>query len=183
MAEVRIRPREDFTEAELQALLRWLEVAYDDPPGSWREEHWEDIGPGPHLVIERRGELLAHACIDWIHVRVGEFPLLAGYIEDVATRADARGLGFGSALIEAARPLIEEGAELGLLGTGSHVFYERLGWVRWTGPSWVMEVDGTLTRTLEEDDAIMALFVPRTPEAVTTDLPIARPRRDPEEAW
>jgi aminoglycoside 2'-N-acetyltransferase I len=183
MIDVRIRPRSALTPEELQALLRWLERAFDEPPGSWRTEHWDDLGPGPHLMIERDGELLAHACLAWVPVDVGDERLLAGYVEDVATRADARGRGYGTALLQAARPLLEEEAQLGLLSTGSPGFYERLGWVRWSGPTSVQEPDGTETRTPEEDDGIMALFVARTPSSVSTDAPIRRPRRDPVEAW
>jgi aminoglycoside 2'-N-acetyltransferase I len=183
MTEVRIRPRSSFSGDELETLLRWLEQAYDEPLGSWHSEHWDDLGPGPHLTVERDGQLLAHACLAWVPVKIGGERVVAGYVEDVATRADVRGRGFATALLQAARPLIEEEAQLGLLSTGSPGFYERLGWVHWRGPTSVAEVDGTVTPTPEEDEWIMALLLPTTPPSVRPGLPIVRPRRDAIEPW
>ena len=173
--------RADLSASDLDALLTWLEVAYEDGP--WRREHWTDLGPGPHLMIEDDHGLAAHACLDWVPVRAGDHDLRSGYVEDVATRADVRGRGLGTALLRAARGLIEREAELGLLATGSFAFYERDGWVRWTGPLSVSEADGAVTATPEEEGFVMALFIPRTPADLTVDLPLRRPRRDPEEAW
>ena len=179
---LRVRQRDAFTRAELEELLRWLEVAYGEGP--WRPAHWEEIGPGPHILAEDEdGELLAHACIVWVPIRVGDAPLRAGYLEDVATRRDVRGRGHGTAVVTAARPLIDAAADIGFLGTGSQSFYERLGWVRWRGASSVIEPDGSTTRTPEEDGSIMALLFSHTPSSVSLDQPITRPRRDPDEAW
>jgi aminoglycoside 2'-N-acetyltransferase I len=179
---VRVRQRDAYTRGELSELLRWLEDAYEDGP--WRPAHWDEIGPGPHIVAEDdAGELLAHACIAWVPMRVGAETLDAGYLEDVATRKDVRGLGHATAVVTAAGPLIEAEAEIGFLATGSQPFYERLGWVRWRGPSSVWEADGSTTPTPEEDGYIMAMRFPHTPRSVTLDLPITRPRRDPDEAW
>ena|SRR5438552_7427229 len=184
MTHVRRREREKFSEEELRALHNWLEAAYGDPPGSWLSTHWDDLGPGPHFLIEGPdGETLSHACVVWVPVTVGRVPLNAGYLEDVATRADVRGQGLGTAITKAAQELIEAEADIGLLSTGSQPFYERLGWVTWRGPPAVVEEDGSLTPTPEEDGNIMALILPRTPNGVTIDAPIVRPRRDAREAW
>jgi len=179
---VRVRERADLTPAELDALRRWLEDAYEDGP--WRPTHWDDIGPGPHIVAEDAdGALLAHACVAWVPIRIGDVTLRAGYLEDVATRADVRGRGYGTAVVTAAHPLIEASADIGFLATGSQPFYERLGWVRWRGPSSVTELDGSTTPTPEEDAFIMAMVFPHTPGPIDVDRPITRPRRDPDEAW
>ncbi len=178
---VRVRDRSSYTADELVELRAWLEDAYDDGP--WRAEHWDEIGPGPHVVAEGDdGSLLAHACVAWVPVTIGETTLPMGYLEDVATRADVRGRGYGTTVVTAAHPLIEAGAAIGFLATGSHPFYERLGWVTWRGPSSVFEADGSRTPTPEEDGSLMALRFPHTPD-LSLDLPVARPRRDPEEAW
>ena len=73
--------------------------------------------------------------------------------------------------------------EIGFLATGSQPFYERLGWVRWRGPSSVTEPDGSATPTPEEDGYLMAMLFPHTPGSVSVDQPIRRPRRDPDEPW
>jgi len=178
---VRIRERASFSRSELDDLRVWLEAAYED--GAWRAEHWDEIGPGPHVVAEDDdGALLAHACVAWVPITIGDVVLRAGYLEDVATRADVRGRGIGTAVVTATHPLIRDAAQIGFLATGSHGFYERLGWVRWRGPSAVFEPDGTRTPTPEEDGYLMALPFPET-TPLSLDLPIARPRRDPDEAW
>jgi aminoglycoside 2'-N-acetyltransferase I len=182
LPRVRVREREDFSAAELSALLTWLETAYDEGP--WRAQHFDDLGPGPHLLIEDEdGGLLAHARIVWVPVRAGDLSLRAAYVEDVATRADLRGRGLGTALLDAVDPLIRDGADLGLLATGSLAFYARRGWVPWRGPLSVLEADGSLTPTPEEQGDVMALLHERTPAGIDLDAPLVRPRRDPEEAW
>jgi aminoglycoside 2'-N-acetyltransferase I len=176
--------REELSSEDLAELLAWLEEAYGDPIGSWRRETWTDVGPGPHFMIhDAAGEILAHACLDWVPVTIGHRTLDAGYLEAVATRADARGKGLGSLVVEAAGREIEANAQIGILGTGSFSFYERLGWTRWTGPTSVTEPGGAITRTAEEDGAIMACVLPQTPAWVRPDLPIRRPRRAPDEPW
>ena len=180
--QVRIREREELTSVELGDLLAWLEAAYDEGP--WRPEHWDDLGPGPHLTIEDAdGALLAHACIAWITVETDAVRLRAAYLEDVATRADVRGRGLGTALIDAADPLIRSGSEVGLLATGSLGFYARRGWIPWRGPLAVREPDGALTPTPEEQGSVMALLHDGTPPGIDLDAPLVRPRRDPDEAW
>src|SRR4029079_16448461 len=106
---VRVRDRSSFSPDELDGLRAWLEAAYDDGP--WREEHWDEIGPDPHVVAEDDdGSLLAHACGAWVPVTTGPMTLRAGYLEDVATRPDVRGRGYGTAVVVATHPLIPAGA-------------------------------------------------------------------------
>ena len=177
-----IREREELSHDELERLLAWLEDAYEDGP--WRVQHWSDLGTGPHATIsDDDGTLLAHACVDWVPIEIDGRSVESGYLEDVATRKDARGRGFGTAVVRAAQREIERRAAIGLLATGSFAFYERLGWRRWTGATSVTEPDGSITRTEEEDGAIMGLWLPQTPAWVSADMPIRRPRRDPDEAW
>jgi aminoglycoside 2'-N-acetyltransferase I len=65
--------------------------------------------------------------------------------------------------MEAVGALLEERVELGVLATGVHGFYERLGWRTWAGPSFVRAADG-LQPTPGEDGYIMVLRTPSTPE-------------------
>jgi aminoglycoside 2'-N-acetyltransferase I len=48
------------------------------------------------------------------------------------------------------------------LSTGSHAFYERLGWLRWQGKSHVRTTEGS-HRTPEDDDGLMVLPTRRVP--------------------
>jgi aminoglycoside 2'-N-acetyltransferase I len=69
-----------------------------------------------------------------------------------------------------ADPIIRGRYQLGALSDGSAVpgFYERLGWERWRGPTFV-DATPELVRT-EDDDGVMVL---RTP--TTGDLDLAAP--------
>jgi aminoglycoside 2'-N-acetyltransferase I len=58
--------------------------------------------------------------------------------------------------------IIRDRFELGALGTGSHHFYERLGWLTWQGPTYVRTSDG-LERTPDEDGGILILETPASP--------------------
>src|SRR5688500_9426107 len=117
MGRIQVVQREELSADDLAGLLAWLEEAYGDPIGSWRRETWTDIGPGPHFMVhDTAGELLAHACIDWVPVTTGDVTLAAGYLEVVATRLDSRRNGFGSLVVEAAEKEIEARAEIGFLG-------------------------------------------------------------------
>jgi aminoglycoside 2'-N-acetyltransferase I len=64
--------------------------------------------------------------------------------------------------MRAAADHIRERYELGALATGSHAFYERLGWERWRGPSFVRTMTGQ-QRTPNEDGYILILRTPTTP--------------------
>ena len=58
--------------------------------------------------------------------------------------------------------LIHEGYALAVLSTGTHAFYEALGWERWRGPTYVDGPNGR-ERTPADDGDVMILRTPRTP--------------------
>ena len=83
--------------------------------------------------------LAAHALWLTRRVQVGVGPWLdAAYIEGVATHADFRQRGYGSALM---RRLQQEigGFDLGALSPAHVGWYQRLGWVRWQGPLFILK--------------------------------------------
>jgi hypothetical protein len=78
--------------------------------------------------------------------------------------------------------MLDEGYELGALGTGSHAFYERLGWVTWLGTAWIRQRDGRLDRSPDDEGGIMVRRTPATPSDLDLSLPIAVDWR-PDEVW
>ena len=58
--------------------------------------------------------------------------------------------------MRAAGDIVHAEYELGALSTGAHEFYERLGWTRWQGPTFVRRGERTV-RTPDEDDGVMVL--------------------------
>lgn len=104
----------------------------------------------------------------------------AGYVEAVATEPSMQGSGYGTQVMREMNALLQREYELGALSSGEHGFYERLGWVRWQGPTYVRS-SGVDVRTPEEDSGVMVL---RYGSAVRLDLtlPICCDDR-PGDAW
>ncbi len=160
--------------AELRSLL-W--TAFD---GTYTEEDFEHALGGEHVLARDRDELVAHAAVVPREIVVGGQHFRAGYVEAVATLPGRHGERLGSRIMRHANDAITTTHELGVLSTARHSFYERAGWHRWHGPSFVI-TDGTWIRTADEDDGLMALRF-----AASADLdphaPIAcHPR--PGDAW
>ena len=143
--------------AERREIVDLCSAAYDEDFDAF----FTTLPDTTHVLARRDNRLVSHACwvVRWLQPGYPG-PLRTAYVEAVATLPDYQGLGFGSAVI---RKLAEEivGFELGGLSTGSHSFYERLGWGRWRGPLAIRTDDGLMPTP--GDDA-MVLRLPDTPE-------------------
>jgi aminoglycoside 2'-N-acetyltransferase I len=84
-------------------------------------------------------------------------------VEAVATAPDRQGEGFGTLVMTEIMSIIRSDYALGMLGSGRHHFYERLGWRTWQGPSFVRTAEGD-RRTPDEDGFLLVLTTPATPE-------------------
>ena len=164
---------------EWSALTDLCVAAFNEP---W-DGYWESIGPGVHVLAEHpeRG-IVAHAAIVERHLYPGEKDLRTGYVEAVAVAPDLQRRGLGTMVMEVIDGMVDDGYQLGALGTGSHAFYERLGWVPWQGPTWIRERDGSLKRSRSEDGNIMVRSTPITPADLDLSSPIAVDWR-PGEVW
>ena len=117
---------------------------------------------GVHWVAEADGRVVAHASVVERVLEADGRPMRTGYVEAVATLAAWRHRGIATRLMDLAGAHIRATFELGALSTDVHGLYERLGWERWRGPTFVRTAGGAL-RTDDEDDGIMILRTPRTP--------------------
>jgi aminoglycoside 2'-N-acetyltransferase I len=164
---------------ELDALRRLLDQAFH---GGFGEDDWHHTVGGSHLLALEEGEPVAHAAVVDRTLSAGGRQLRTGYVEGVATRSDRHRQGLATLVMRAANRLIERRYELGALsdGTGIPGFYERLGWERWRGPTFVATARGPL-RTADDDDSVMVL---RTPTTGALDLaaPLVCDWR-PGDAW
>lgn len=112
---------------------------------------------GVHVVMRDGDRIISHACAVPRTILVGEQPFAAGYVEAVATLPTRQRHGLGADVMRRLDAEIRGRFELGVLSTGSATaFYQRLGWERWGGPSYVICKDGRC-RTADEDDGLMAL--------------------------
>lgn len=163
MTEVSV-VRSDALSTDLAASLRaLLDEAF---AGEIRNQDWEHALGGWHAVVSEGGRPLAHAAVVERPIDVGGRRFRAGYVEAVATAPGAQGAGHGTRVMRAINDIIRRDFELGVLGTGAHHFYERLGWERWQGLTYVIRPDGRV-RSPDEDDAIMVL---RTGPSVSVSL-------------
>jgi aminoglycoside 2'-N-acetyltransferase I len=181
MTEVRRRPSADLTDAEVAALGALLRAAFEGHAhGGFTDDDWHHALGGLHFLVREQGTLIAHASVVERSLHVGGVPLRTGYVEAVATLPARQRQGFGSAVMRAAGEHIAANFELGALGTGSHGFYERLGWRTWRGPTYVRTEHG-LERSADEDGYIMVLATPSSP-TLDLDAPISCEWR-PGDAW
>ena len=103
--------------------------------------------------------LVAHALWLTRRLRTGEGPWReAAYVEGVATHADFRGRGCGSAVMRRLQDEVS-GFDLAALSPADAAWYERLGWERWRGPLFIVK-DGVAQAT--PDDEVLVYRTPRT---------------------
>ena len=168
---------EDLADHDLAELRPMLDAAFR---GRFDDHDWDHALGGWHAVVRDDGRLVAHAAVVERVLEVGDRSFRTGYVEAVATAPDRQGEGFGDQVASEVTDLVRRSYELGALSTAHHAFYERLGWERWQGPSYVREAD-RVVRTEDEDDGVMVL---RVGPSVAIDLtaPITCPAR-PGDDW
>jgi aminoglycoside 2'-N-acetyltransferase I len=162
----------DLTASEIAAIRSMLAAAFgSDEDDRFGDDDWQHSIGGTHFALDLDGEIVAHASVVERVIHVADRPLRTGYVEAVATAAERQGSGFGSLVMADVTAFIRDRFELGVLGTGRHHFYERLGWLRWEGPSSVRAPDGPRP-TPEDDGYIMILATPTSPP-LDTSAPIS----------
>jgi aminoglycoside 2'-N-acetyltransferase I len=177
---VRRVPTGDLTPAEVSELRALLWAAF--PPGEegFTEDDWEHALGGTHFLVEDDGAILAHASVVARELQVAGRAVRTGYVEAVATAPSSQGRGLGTIVMRAVNEHIRDGFDLGALGTGSHGFYERLGWETWRGPTSVRSDHGE-RRTPDEDGFVLVLRTPTSP-ALDITAPISCEWR-PGDVW
>jgi len=131
-----------------------MDAAFDDDFSDDDMDH--GLG-GTHWLIEDDGRVVAHASVVERRIELDGRPMRTGYVEAVAVEPARQATGLGTLVMRRATDHIRERYELGVLGTGEQHFYERLGWERWAGHSFVRGIDGAITPTADEDPWLMVL--------------------------
>ena len=144
--------------------------------GDFADEDWTNALGGRHFVVVDGTTPLAHAAVITRTIEIAHVPFRTGYLESVATHPLRHGEGLGSIVVGEATRFVREHFEMGALGTDRFSFYERLGWERWKGPTFVR--DGSReTHSEEEDGWVMVLrFGPSA--SVDLNHPISCETRD-----
>lgn len=158
MHDLRILATATLNGAECTAIRRLMDVAFDD----FTDEDWSHALGGWHVVIADADDVVAHASVVQRTMLIGAQTFRSGYVEAVAVRPDLQRTGLGSRVMVAINEVVRQRFELGVLSTGRWSFYERTGWERWRGPTYVRTNDGKVQRTPDEDDGVMVLRVGRS---------------------
>ncbi len=153
VVEVLVFRTEDAPEGLLEDARSVVFSAFD---GGFTEDDWDHALGGWHAVVADDGRVVAHASVVPRSLAIGERMLACGYVEGVGTDTARRGEGHASVAMREVNEIIRRDFEMGALSTEAHGFYERLGWERWGGPTYVRGAAG-LVRTEDEDDGIMVL--------------------------
>ena len=144
------------------------------------DEDWAHMLPAVHFLLEAGGDVVSHAAVVERELHTGGHRLSTGYVENMATRPELQGRGFGTRVLRAVNEHIAAAYQLGALDTSRPTFYERHGWRVWRGPISVRTEDGEV-RTPEEEGAVMVLATPTSP-SLDLDAPISCEWR-PGDVW
>jgi aminoglycoside 2'-N-acetyltransferase I len=147
---------------DVRALRALLFAAFQPGEEAFTEDDWQHTIGGTHVLLDLDGRLVAHASIIERVLHAGAMPLQTGYVEGVAVEPGRQGRGLGTRVMREVGALIRERYPLGALATGSHHFYERLGWRTWLGPTGVRIGEG-LRATPDANGAILVLETPTSP--------------------
>jgi aminoglycoside 2'-N-acetyltransferase I len=156
---IRLCPTADLDAPARAAIRALLDTAFR---GDFSDDDWAHALGGTHAIVEAAGQVVAHASIVPRSLDIGRSRVRAGYVEAVAVLPALQGTGLGTQVIRALGEVIAQEFDLGALSTGEWHFYERLGWERWRGPTWV-RFDGRLERSPDDDDSLMILRTPASP--------------------
>ncbi|MFF5315376.1 GNAT family N-acetyltransferase [Streptomyces massasporeus] len=129
---VRTAHTADLSPAELDAVRGLLDAAFE---GDFGDEDWDHGLGGMHALVHDDSGLAAHGAVVMRRVRHGGRWLRAGYVENVAVRADARRGGLGGRVMAELERVVDRAYDLGALSAsddGARLYTSR-GWEPWTG--------------------------------------------------
>lgn len=159
MTALHTAPTDALSAGFLGEIRTLLEAAF---AGAFDDDDWRHALGGIHVWLTVEGRIAAHASVVPRMLTCSGTVVQTGYVEAVAVMPPHRRQGYGRAVMVRAGEVIRASDALGALSTGSHAFYERLGWERWRGPTFVDGAAGA-RRTPDDDGGIMILRTVRSP--------------------
>ncbi|MFD8235136.1 GNAT family N-acetyltransferase [Streptomyces sp. NPDC059696] len=149
---VRTAHTADLTPAELDAVRGLLDAAFE---GDFGDEDWDHGLGGVHALVHDGPALLAHGAVVMRRVRHRGRWLRAGYVENVAVRADARRTGLGGRVMAELERVVDRAYDLGALSAsddGARLYTSR-GWRLWDGRVHALSPLDGIVRLPEEEDS------------------------------
>ena len=169
MFETVIRHTGQLSVAELRELRDMLEETFGP---RYDQVAWEHCLGGTHFLLRYQGQLVSHVSLVRRLFEQDGRPIEGVYGESMATVPALQGKGLGSILAAMATADVLLHYELGAFAASKYHFYERLGWRKWAGKTFVV-TDSGRRPAAPDRGAVMALLPPGTvidPERdLTTD--------------
>ncbi|MBS9533344.1 GNAT family N-acetyltransferase [Mycobacterium sp. M1] len=136
---------------------RMVTAAFGD---RFSDTDWEHALGGMHALIWQHGSLIAHGAVVRRQLLYRGRSLRCGYVEAVAVRADHRGQGLATAVLDACEQVIRGAFDVGALSAGalSRRLYTARGWLPWRGPTSTLSPTGPI-RTPDRDGTVYVLPV------------------------
>jgi aminoglycoside 2'-N-acetyltransferase I len=159
MVTLHAAPSDALASPFLRDLRSMLDTAYE---GDFSDEDWAHAIGGVHVWLTGPHGAISHGSLVGRTLVSSGLTLRTGYVEAVATAAPHRRHGHAAAVMKHIGELIRRHYVLGALSTGTHAFYEPLGWERWRGPTFVDGPRGR-ERTPDDDGGVMILRTSRSP--------------------
>lgn len=162
MYKIDVRHTDELSPQEVDELRSML-VAVFGP--RYDDTAWEHCLGGIHFLLRYQGRLVSHgSLVPRRFVQAGR-ELNGVYGESMATVKELQGSGLGTVVAALATAHIRLHYEIGAFGASKYHFYERLGWRRWQGPTFVLTEDGPRPAAPDRG-SVMALL----PAGSTVDL-------------
>jgi len=146
----RVNKIEEGSEKSIRALL---ELAYE---GDFSPEDWEHTFGGQYFIGSLDDKIIAHGSVVSRKMITDDHVVTVGYVEAIAVLPSYWRKGFGTQLMKEITQYCQENYEFSMLSTDENHFYERLGWLKFLGESFVRDGDKEI-RTEGEDEGLMLL--------------------------
>ena len=147
----------DLDRETREEARRMVINAFED---DFSDSDWEHALGGMHAVISDHGAIIAHGAVVQRRLLYRGRALRCGYIEAIAVRADRRGMGLATAVMNALEQVIRGAYQIGALSVSDlgRPLYAGRGWIPWQGPTAVLSPEGVV-RTPDDDGNIYVLPV------------------------
>ncbi|MFF8017274.1 GNAT family N-acetyltransferase [Streptomyces sp. NPDC007929] len=147
---VRTAHTADLAPAELDAVRGLLDAAFE---GDFGDEDWDHGLGGVHALVHDDSGLAAHGAVVMRRVRHGGRWWRAGYVENVAVRADARRTGLGARVMSELERVVDRAYDFGALSASDEgaLLYTSRGWRLWDGQVHALSPLDGIVRLPEEE--------------------------------
>lgn len=152
--ETLVKRTDQLTAGELRELRSILEETFGP---RFDDVAWEHCLGGTHYFLRYQGELVSHVSFAPRLLWQDGRRLNGVYGESMVTVPRLQGRGIGTIVAAMATADVSLHYEIGAFASSKYRFYERLGWRKWEGPTFVLTESGRRPAAPDRG-AVMALL-------------------------